>query len=140
MQPPLNLACIDPNPDKIVLFFFVRVLPVVVVARTLPVNTATAAAIAVATAGFVTVVVGWILVDQGLRFPGAQYAAISQSVGAHDPMVASGNMTIMLLGAFFLEMVGGAAIFGAASGSGRAPGKPTFSAAWYAYVILLILI
>lgn len=67
-------------------------------------------------------VVGWILVDQGVRFPGAQYAAISQSVGAHDPMVAAGNMTLMLLGAFLLEMVGGAAIFGAASGSGRAPG------------------
>lgn len=74
---------------------------------------------------------GWILVDQGVRFPGAQYAAISQSVGAHDPMVAAGNMTLMLLGAFLLEMVGGAAIFGAASGSGRAPGKPTLSVAIY---------
>lgn len=66
---------------------------------------------------------GWILVDQGWRFPGAQYAAIEQSVGAHDPMVASGNMTLLLLMVFLLEMVGGAAIFGAASGSGRAPGK-----------------
>ncbi|CAM9875849.1 unnamed protein product [Ectocarpus sp. 6 AP-2014] len=67
-------------------------------------------------------VVGWILVDLGVRFPGDQYAAIAQSVGAHDPMVASGNMTILLLVAFLLEMVGGAAIFGAASGSGRQPG------------------
>lgn len=68
-------------------------------------------------------VVGWIMVDQGLRFPGSQYGAIAESVGAHDPMVSSGNMTIMLLGAFFLEMIGGAAVFGAASGSGRAPGE-----------------
>ncbi|CAM9129240.1 unnamed protein product [Hapterophycus canaliculatus] len=68
-------------------------------------------------------VVGWILVDQGLRFPGDQYAAISQSVGAHDPMVSSGNMTVMLLAVFLLEMIGGAAVFGAASGSGRQPGE-----------------
>lgn len=61
--------------------------------------------------------------DQGLRFPGDKYAAISLSVNAHDPMVASGNMTIMLLGVFILELVGGAAIFGAATGSGRAPGE-----------------
>lgn len=72
--------------------------------------------------GFETVV-GWILVDQGVRFPGDQYSAIALSVDAHDPMVASGNMTMMLLAVFFLEMVGGAAIFGAASGSGRAPGE-----------------
>lgn len=71
---------------------------------------------------FSAAVVGWILVDKGLRFPGAQYAAISQSVDAHDPMVASGNMTVLLLMVFLLEMVGGAAIFGAASGSGRQPG------------------
>lgn len=68
-------------------------------------------------------VVGWILVDQGLRFPGAKYSAISLAVDAHDPMVAAGNMTIMLLGVFILEMVGGVAVFGAATGSGRAPGE-----------------
>ncbi|CAN0026021.1 unnamed protein product [Pylaiella littoralis] len=67
-------------------------------------------------------VVGWILVDQGFRLPGSSYAAIEQSVGAHDPMVASGNMTVLLMAVFLLEMIGGAAIFGAASGSGREPG------------------
>lgn len=72
----------------------------------------------------VRTVVGWILVDQGLRFPGDKYAAISQSVSAHDPMVSAGNMTVMLLAVFLLEMIGGAAVFGAASGSGRQPGKP----------------
>lgn len=61
--------------------------------------------------------------DKGFRFPGAQYAAITQSVDAHDPMVAAGNMTVLLMAVFLLEMVGGAAIFGAASGSGRAPGE-----------------
>lgn len=66
---------------------------------------------------------GWILVDQGVRFPGAQYSAIAQSVDAHDPMVNAGNMTVLLLAVFLLEMVGGAAIFGAATGSGRAPGE-----------------
>lgn len=65
------------------------------------------------------------MVDQGFRFPGAQYStsAVANAVSAHDPMVASGNMTILLLAVFILELVGGAAIFGAASGSGRAPGK-----------------
>ncbi|CAM9439991.1 unnamed protein product [Choristocarpus tenellus] len=67
-------------------------------------------------------VVGWIAVDNGLRFPGAQYAALSQSVSAHDPMVASGNMGVLLLAVFLLEMIGGAAIFGAAEGSGRVAG------------------
>lgn len=102
-----------------------------------PVATATATATAAGVA-MAVLVVGWILVDQGLRFPGEQYAAISLSVDAHDPMVAAGNMTMMLLGAFFLEMVGGAAIFGAASGSGRAPGKPTFPPLWLHAIIYLV--
>lgn len=67
-------------------------------------------------------VVGWILVDQGWRFPGSQYSSIASSVVAHDPMVAAGNMTLLLGVVFILEMIGGAAIFGAAKGSGRAPG------------------
>lgn len=53
-------------------------------------------------------------------------------------MVASGNMTMLLLVAFLLEMIGGAAIFGAASGSGRQPGEKCFflfrgggSGSWY---------
>lgn len=70
-------------------------------------------------------VVGWILVDQGFRFPGEQYSTsvVANAMSAHDPMVASGNMTILLLSVFILELIGGAAIFGAAAGSGRAPGK-----------------
>lgn len=69
------------------------------------------------------VVVGWILVDQGLRFPGSQYAAVSSSVSAHDPMVAAGNMTCLLGIVVILELIDGAAIYGAAKGSGRAPGE-----------------
>lgn len=68
-------------------------------------------------------VTGWILVDQGVRFPGSQYDAIANSVSAHDPMVLAGNMTVLLMLVFALEMIGGAAIFGAATGSGRAPGE-----------------
>lgn len=71
-------------------------------------------------------VVGWILVDQGWRFPGSQYSSIASSVVAHDPMVAAGNMTLLLGVVFILEMIGGAAIFGAAKGSGRAPGESAF--------------
>lgn len=69
---------------------------------------------------------GWILVDQGVRFPGSQYSAIAQSVDAHDPMVNAGNMTVLLLAVFLLEMIGGAAIFGAATGSGREAGELEF--------------
>ncbi|CAM9984675.1 unnamed protein product, partial [Sphacelaria rigidula] len=50
-------------------------------------------------------VVGWILVDQGWRFPGDQYSAIASSVTAHDPMVSSGNMTILLGVVFILELI-----------------------------------
>ncbi|CAM9577960.1 unnamed protein product [Discosporangium mesarthrocarpum] len=67
-------------------------------------------------------VVGWIAVDLGLRFPGSMFAAVTDSVSAHDAMVSSGAMGVMLLAVFLLEMVGGAAIFAAAEGSGRAPG------------------
>lgn len=68
-------------------------------------------------------VVGWILVDLGVRFPGDKYSAIANSVSAHDPMVAAGNMTVLLGMIFILELIGGAAVFGAVQGSGRAPGK-----------------
>lgn len=77
----------------------------------------------IATLTMIVAVVGWIAVDMGLRFPGSQYAQISSSVEAHDPMVANGNMTLLLGVVFILELIGGAAVFGAANGSGRAPGK-----------------
>jgi len=66
-------------------------------------------------------VVGYIAVDLGVRFPGVKYAA-SSALSAHDDMVASGNMLVLLHFVMVLELVSGAAIFDAAKGSGRKAG------------------
>lgn len=66
-------------------------------------------------------VVGWLAVDFGLRLPGSKYVGLD-AVTAHDAMVAGGNMTVLVHAALVLELIGGAAIFGAAQGSGRKAG------------------
>ncbi|CAE8711706.1 unnamed protein product [Polarella glacialis] len=40
--------------------------------------------------------VGWIATDLGMRFPGEKFAAIANSVNAHDQCVKAGYMTQML--------------------------------------------
>ncbi|CAE8689657.1 unnamed protein product [Polarella glacialis] len=40
--------------------------------------------------------VGWIATDLGMRFPGEKFAAIANSVNAHDQCVAAGYMTPFL--------------------------------------------
>ncbi|CAM9341728.1 unnamed protein product [Phaeothamnion confervicola] len=73
-------------------------------------------------------VAGWVAVDMGLRLPGSKYVDLT-SISAHDAMVSSGNMVpqslphVPIAGAvMLLEIIGGAAIFQAANGSGRQPG------------------
>ncbi|CAM9768601.1 unnamed protein product, partial [Chrysoparadoxa australica] len=66
-------------------------------------------------------VLGWVMVDLGLRFPGAKYAGLD-AISAHDAMVATGNMKVMLHFIGLLELIGGVAIYQAANGSGREPG------------------
>lgn len=69
---------------------------------------------------------GWVAVDSGLRFPGDSFAAISSSFTAHDASVENGSMAVLLNIVAVLEIVGGAAIFDQAKGSGRVSGDFSF--------------
>ncbi|KAJ1634491.1 chloroplast light harvesting protein [Pavlovales sp. CCMP2436] len=68
---------------------------------------------------------GWIAVDQGVHFPGAAYEGL-KSLTAHNAMVDSGNMYVMLMAVFMLEAVGGLALYEQSLGSGRAAGDYGF--------------
>merc|ERR1719183_2421492 len=66
-------------------------------------------------------IVGFITVDSGLHFPGAQYEGLT-SVAAHDAMVTQGNMGFLLTIIGVIELISGTAIAQAQAGSGREPG------------------
>jgi light-harvesting complex I chlorophyll a/b binding protein 1 len=66
-------------------------------------------------------IVGVLTVDGGIHFPGARYEGLT-AVTAHDAMVASGNMGVMLLFAGVVELCSMVAVVQAAKGSGRGPG------------------
>merc|ERR1711988_1014938 len=66
-------------------------------------------------------VTGFAAVDQGLRFPGAQYEGLT-SVTAHDAMVQSGNMGFLLTVVGFIELVSSVALYQASKGSDRPAG------------------
>jgi len=69
---------------------------------------------------------GWIAVDLGLRFPGDMFAAIPNSLAAHDLAVENGSMKTLLMFVSFCELMTGAAIFEQAKGSGRKSGDFSF--------------
>ena len=64
-------------------------------------------------------VVGWILVDQGLRAPGAENAPAS--FAAHDFAVENGRMWVLLMGCLVLEIAGAGALAASLNGT-REPG------------------
>jgi len=49
--------------------------------------------------------VGWLAVDFGLRFPGAEYSAVPSALAAHNFGVYKGDMVILLMAASALEIV-----------------------------------
>ena len=71
-------------------------------------------------------IVGWVAVDAGVRLPGSVFAAIPDSLSAHNAAVANGSMGFLLLVSFVLELAGGAAIYDQAKGSGRKPAEFAF--------------
>jgi hypothetical protein len=71
-------------------------------------------------------VLGWVAVDLGVRFPGAGYESIPNSLAAHNAAVENGSLGFMLLAIGFLELIHGAALFDQAKGSGRKPGEFMF--------------
>eukprot|EP00600_Ochromonadales_sp_CCMP1393_P005847 CAMPEP_0174961582 /NCGR_PEP_ID=MMETSP0004_2-20121128/4323_1 /TAXON_ID=420556 /ORGANISM="Ochromonas sp., Strain CCMP1393" /LENGTH=213 /DNA_ID=CAMNT_0016210049 /DNA_START=117 /DNA_END=758 /DNA_ORIENTATION=- len=71
-------------------------------------------------------VLGWVAVDAGLRFPGDMFASIPNSLAAHNTAVENGSMGFLLFVVGMLEIVGGAALFDQAKGSGRTPGDFSF--------------
>jgi len=71
-------------------------------------------------------VLGWVAVDLGVRFPGDSFAAIPNSLVAHNAAVANGSMGFLLLVVSVLEVFTGAAIFDQAKGSGRKSGEFSF--------------
>lgn len=66
-------------------------------------------------------IVGWLTVDAGIHFPGSRYAGVD-ALHAHDAMLASGNMGVMLLFAAVAELTSMVSVVQAAKGSGRLPG------------------
>merc|ERR1712091_714286 len=66
-------------------------------------------------------VVGWLTVDAGIHFPGEKYTGID-ALHAHDAMLASGNMGVMLLFAAVAELTSMVSVVQAAKGSGREAG------------------
>lgn len=64
-------------------------------------------------------VAGWLVVDLGIHFPGAQYEGL-RALTAHNAMVESGNMWLLLIAVSILELAGGLALYEQANGSGRA--------------------
>mmetsp|Transcript_31081 Transcript_31081/g.29668 ORF Transcript_31081/g.29668 Transcript_31081/m.29668 type:complete len:232 (+) Transcript_31081:101-796(+) len=71
-------------------------------------------------------VLGWVVVDSGLRMPGSGYESITSSFAAHDAAVANGSMGFLLLMCGVAELTSGAAIFDQAKGSGRTSGDFSF--------------
>jgi hypothetical protein len=71
-------------------------------------------------------VLGWVAVDCGLRFPGAMFESIPNSIAAHNAAVDNGSMGFLLSVVGVCELATGAAIFDQAKGSGRAPGDFSF--------------
>lgn len=71
-------------------------------------------------------VLGWIAVDSGLRFPGAGFEYIPNSLAAHNMAVENKSMAFMLFVIGLAELASGAAIFDQAKGSGRASGDFSF--------------
>lgn len=71
-------------------------------------------------------VLGWVAVDNGLRFPGAMFESIPNSFAAHNAAVDNGTMGFLLLVVGICELTTGAALFDQAKGSGRAPGDFSF--------------
>ena len=71
-------------------------------------------------------VVGWLVVECGVRFPGSSFTSIPSSMAAHDAAVSNGSMGFLLTACFIAELAGGAAIFDMAKGSGRKPGDFSF--------------
>ena len=66
-------------------------------------------------------IVGFVTVDAGWHFPGAQYEG-STSVTAHDAMVTQGNMGFLFSVIAFIEIISATGIHQAACGSDREPG------------------
>jgi hypothetical protein len=66
-------------------------------------------------------IVGFVTVDSGLHFPGAQYEGLT-SVSAHDAMVAQGNMGALFSLIAVIEIISAVGMDQAAKGSGREPG------------------
>jgi len=66
-------------------------------------------------------IVGYLTVDAGIHFPGAKYEGID-ALHAHDAMIATGNMGVMLLFAAVAELTSMTAVIGATKGSGREAG------------------
>lgn len=66
-------------------------------------------------------IVGFVTVDAGWHFPGAQYEGLT-SVTAHDAMVAQGNMGFLFSVIAFIEIISATGIHQAACGSDREPG------------------
>uniref|UniRef100_A0A6T6C8U9 Uncharacterized protein n=2 Tax=Diacronema lutheri TaxID=2081491 RepID=A0A6T6C8U9_DIALT len=76
-------------------------------------------------------VAGWLVVDLGIHFPGAQYEGL-RALTAHNAMVESGNMWLLLIAVSILELAGGLALYEQANGSGRAAGDYKFDPLGYA--------
>ena len=70
---------------------------------------------------YMLAVVGWLTVDAGIHFPGEKYTGID-ALHAHDAMLASGNMGVMLLFAAVAELTSMVSVVQAAKGSGREAG------------------
>jgi len=69
-------------------------------------------------------VVGYIVVDKGLRAPGAEkLVAATSSFTAHDAAVQSGHMWALLLACGLFEIVGAGAIASTLNGGERKPGE-----------------
>merc|ERR1712137_725747 len=67
-------------------------------------------------------VIGYIVVDMGLRAPGAEKLGSVTSFTVHDATVASGHMWILLIACGVLEMAGIAGVAASLNGADRVPG------------------